>query len=425
MINSRLLITNFEEISKKLATKGVSRAQTELCLKRLNQRNQLIKDVEALRSQKNELSKKVGELINQKKDASQIKKNISALKLQLQKKEDEMTKAEIDFQNELLGLPNIPSDKTPLGSKPSDNVILDVQNFNPKDFENKTIPPHFEIAEKFQLFDQERAAKITGSMFMILKGQGAKLLRSLIAYGFELFENDYKELIVPSMVNSKTFTGTGHLPKFHEEAYHIEKDDFWLIPTGEVPLTALHQNEILKKEDLPLKYMTYTPCFRREAGSAGSDTRGLKRLHEFHKLELVKICCPEDSENELETLLADALRPIKELKLPYRVLDLCAGDLTFASARTYDIEIYSPGTNQWLEVSSVGLFTDYQTRRCHIRFRDENRQIRLPHSLNASGLATPRVWAAILENGLLPDGRIQIPEPLKPFMKADYMEPAG
>ncbi len=251
----------------------------------------------------------------------------------------------------------------------------------------------------------------------MLRGQGSKLLRALIDMAFKLNEDKYVEFVIPTFVNSTTFTGTGHLPKFAEDAYGILNEDYWAVPTGEVPLTGMHRDEILPADTLPRRYMTYTSCFRREAGAAGKDTRGMQRLHEFHKVELVRICSPNDVKSEFESLLVDAVRPIELLKLPYRIVDLCAGDLTFSSQRIYDIEVYAPGVDKWLEVSSVGIFGDFQMRRSNVRFRrSPDQKPEFPYALNGSALATPRVWAAILEHYVQPDGTVLVPEVLRDFM---------
>jgi seryl-tRNA synthetase len=248
-------------------------------------------------------------------------------------------------------------------------------------------------------------------------------LRALVAFGLDLHRDKYEELVVPHLVRRQTMVGTGHLPKFADDAYSTTLDDLWLVPTGEVPITGLHRDEILDPEDLPRRYMTYTVCFRREAGSAGKDTRGLQRLHEFHKVELVRLCLPEDAEQEFEELLGDAERIVQELRLPYRVVDLATGDLTFSSSRIIDLEVYAPGVDRWLEVSSVGNFTDFQARRGNIRVRVEGGGTRPIATLNASGAATPRLWAAIVEHGQQPDGRVLVPEVLRPYVGRELLEP--
>ena len=421
MINSRLLIEDLEGVKKQLSWKAVPANEVEEAARLVRQKNQFIKQVEQLQAQRNQFAKSIGEFLSQNETdkANEAKKQSTLIKDQLKELEDQLKQRSRELKSCLLRIPNLPDAGAPRGRSAKDNV--EVKKEVPENLGQITCPPHWDIGTELGLLDQERAAKISGSLFTLFCGSGAKLLRALIHLAYQLYQKDYTEFIVPSFVNSKTFTGTGHLPKFSGDAYHITQDDLWAIPTGEVPLTALHREEILSEKDLPLKYMTYTPCFRREAGSAGQETRGLQRLHEFHKVELVKFCHPEKSHEELNSLLEDALKPIKLLNLPYRVLDLCTGELTYASARTYDIEVYAPGIKQWLEVSSVGLFTDYQMRRCRTRFRS-GKKLLFPHSLNGSGLATPRVLAALLEHNYQKDGRVYIPEPLQDFMGCKYIE---
>ncbi|MGH3426853.1 MAG: serine--tRNA ligase, partial [Mycobacteriales bacterium] len=301
----------------------------------------------------------------------------------------------------------------PVGDDESANVVL--RYGGPEAVPAPELRPHWEVAGDLGILDVERAAKLSGSGFSVLRGDGARLLRALVSWGLDTHRGVYEELIVPHMVREQIMVGTGHLPKFADDAYTTTLDNLWLVPTGEVPLTALHREEILDPADLPRRYMTYTSCFRREAGSAGKDTRGMQRLHEFHKVELVRICLPENVEHEFAELLADAERTLTELELPYRVVDLCTGDLTFSSARIFDLEVYAPGVDRWLEVSSVGSFTDFQARRSGIRVRTEGgtRHVCL---LNGSAVATPRLWAAIVEHGQQPDGRVLLPEVLRPYM---------
>ena len=422
MIDQRLLISDLELCIQKLSRKAVPKEEILQAHKLVLEKNSAIKTVESFRHQRKQKSHEIGRLMAEKKleQAHQAKKQVGELKAALEQEENKLNELENKVKDCLLHIPNFPHDKAPNGESSKDNVEILRENFNSSFFNSKPFPPHWEIMENLDIFDQSRAGKVTGSMFAILKGSGSKLLRSLISFAFDIFEEEFTECVVPSFVNTASLTGTGQLPKFAEDAYHIEKDDLWAIPTGEVPLTALHQQEILREKDLPLKYMTHTPCFRREAGAAGQENRGLQRLHEFHKVELVKICKASQSEQELESLLKSALKPIQRLKLPYRVLDLCAKDLTFTSARTYDIEVYSPGTKTWLEVSSVGLFTDYQSRRSQIRYK-EGKQIYYAHTLNGSGLATPRVLAAILENYYIEKTKVKVPEVLIKYMGKEYL----
>ena len=422
MIDSKLLLNDLEACIHKLSRKSVPKQDILKAQKLTLEKNESIKKVEDLRREKNQCSQAIGDWIQKKETdkAEQTKQKVKELKLQLEKEEDKLQNLEEQLNKALLNLPNFPHESTPDGLSSKDNKEVLRENFDSEFFKSKRFPAHWEIMEELDIFDQKRAGKITGSMFAVLKGSGAKLLRALIAFAFDLFEEEYTEFIVPSLVNTASLTGTGQLPKFAEDAYHIEKDDLWAVPTAEVPLTALHREEILPVESLPLKYMAYTSCFRREAGAAGKENRGLQRLHEFHKLELVKICKPSEGEKELESLLKSALKPIQLLKLPYRVLDLCANDLTFSSSKTYDIEVYSPGTKTWLEVSSVSLFTDYQSRRSQIRCR-EGKKVFYAHTLNGSGLATPRVLAGLLENCYEQKGKVKIPIPLRPYMKQDFL----
>ena len=423
MIDHRLLLSDLEGCIKKLGRKGVLKEDVIKAKDLTVKRNQAIVRVEQLRQEKNKLSSEFSNFLA-KKDAAQIektKKRLSEIKQDTEKDKHILSLVEAEMETLLLNIPNFPDDNAPDGDSSKDNVEILRENFNEAFFQSKDFLSHWEIMDELDIFDQKRAGKISGSMFAVLKGSGAKLLRALIAFAFDIFEKDYTEYVVPSLVNSASFQGTGQLPKFAEEAYHIEKDDLWAIPTGEVPLTALHREEILHETKLPLKYMTCTSCFRREAGAAGHETRGLQRLHEFYKVELVKICKPSHSKEELQSLLQDALKPIKLLKLPYRVVDTCAKDLTFSSARVYDIEVYSPGVRSWLEVSSVGLFTDYQSRRSHIRCRAEDKHLFFPYTLNGSGLATPRVFAAILETYREKNGKVKIPSALVKYMGREYL----
>jgi len=244
-----------------------------------------------------------------------------------------------------------------------------------------------------------------------------------VQFGLDLHRDTYTEVVVPHLVRGPLMVGTGHLPKFADEAYNTTLDDLWLVPTGEVPLTGLHQDEILDPDELPKRYMTHTACFRREAGAAGKDTRGFQRVHEFHKVEMVRICTPATVEDEFEGLLADAELALKKLELPYRVVDLCTGDLTFASARILDLEVYAPGVDRWLEVSSVGNFTDFQARRGNIRYRDANGKTAPVNTLNGSAMATPRMWAAIIEHGQRSDGTVEVPEALVSYLGSRVIEP--
>jgi seryl-tRNA synthetase len=419
MLDQNLLINDHEETKRRLGRKGVPAEQVEELRDVIQRRKALVGEVDGLRAEINEKSKQVGELFQrgEKEEANELKKAVPGLKKELEVKEGEFKEVDDRRMHLLLRVPNLPEDNCPDGFSDDSNVILRMEGYNESDYEGKEFKPHWEIGEELGILDAERATKLSGSMFALLRGDGARLHRALIQFALELNKERNEEILPPHFVRPDMMQGTGTLPKFEEDAYRFRDDDLWAIPTGEVPLTNLHSGEILSIQELPKRYMAYTVCFRREAGSAGKDTRGMQRLHEFHKVELVRLCAPEQVQDEFELLVRDAERPLKQLGLPYRVLDLCGGDITFSSARVHDLEVYSPGTKSWLEVSSVGIFTDFQTRRGNSRFRrSEKDKPELLHSLNGSGLAAPRVWAAVVEHGYQPDGSIRIPEPLVPFM---------
>ncbi|MDP6336689.1 MAG: serine--tRNA ligase [Nitrospinaceae bacterium] len=419
MLDQNLLINDHEETKRRLGRKGVPAEQVEELRDVIQRRKALVGEVDGLRAEINEKSKQVGELFQrgEKEEANELKKAVPGLKKELEVKEGEFKEVDDRRMYLLLRVPNLPEDNCPDGFSDDSNVTLRMEGYNESDYEGKEFKPHWEIGEELGILDAERATKLSGSMFALLRGDGARLHRALIQFALELNKERNEEILPPHFVRPDMMQGTGTLPKFEEDAYRFRDDDLWAIPTGEVPLTNLHSGEILSIQELPKRYMAYTVCFRREAGSAGKDTRGMQRLHEFHKVELVRLCAPEQVQDEFELLVRDAERPLKQLGLPYRVLDLCGGDITFSSARVHDLEVYSPGTKSWLEVSSVGIFTDFQTRRGNSRFRrSEKDKPELLHSLNGSGLAAPRVWAAVVEHGYQPDGSIRIPEPLVPFM---------
>ena len=419
MLDQNLLINDHEETKRRLGRKGVPAEQVEELRDVIQRRKALVGEVDGLRAEINEKSKQVGELFQrgEKEEANELKKAVPGLKKELEAKEREFKEVDDRRMYLLLRVPNLPEDNCPDGFSDDSNVTLRMEGYNESDYEGKEFKPHWEIGEELGILDAERATKLSGSMFALLRGDGARLHRALIQFALELNKERNEEILPPHFVRPDMMQGTGTLPKFEEDAYRFRDDDLWAIPTGEVPLTNLHSGEILSIQELPKRYMAYTVCFRREAGSAGKDTRGMQRLHEFHKVELVRLCAPEQVQDEFELLVRDAERPLKQLGLPYRVLDLCGGDITFSSARVHDLEVYSPGTKSWLEVSSVGIFTDFQTRRGNSRFRrSEKDKPELLHSLNGSGLAAPRVWAAVVEHGYQPDGSIRIPEPLVPFM---------
>lgn len=318
----------------------------------------------------------------------------------------------------LLVIPNLPSPDAPDGLDEDHNVVVRVEGADPTSFAAHQRVPHWEIGEQFGLLDLTRGAKLSGSMFVMYRRAGATLVRALCQLALDRNADLFEEIRPPMLVRTETMVSTGHLPKFEEDAYHVERDDLWAIPTAEVPLTSLARGEILDGGDLPMRFMAHTSCFRREAGSAGKDTRGLLRVHEFDKVEILAYSTPEEAAELHAELLRRAESLLVELGLSYRVLDLCAGDLGASSARTFDLEAYAPGVDRYLECSSVSWFSDYQARRANIRYRPQaGGGTQICHTLNGSALAVPRVWAALVETHRQPDGSIVIPEVLRPYMR--------
>jgi len=425
MINSKLILQDFENSARLLERKGVSRNSLIELRGLLENRQDVERQLNDGRAEVNKISDEIGKLAltGKKAEMDQLRSQVPMLKSRVASLEVEKKRLDDESSYILLRLPNFPAEDAPQGATEKDNVVLRVHGYRPEDYEGKSYRPHWEVATDLGIYDSERAAKISGSMFALLRKDGSRLLRSLIRFGLDLNEARYEELTPPHFVRTETFTATGHLPKFEIDAYKLRDDDLWAIPTGEVPLMSLHRDEILTAEELPKRYMAYTVCWRREAGSAGKDTRGMQRLHEFHKVELLKLCRPEQIEVEFASMLQDAERPLQLLGLPYRVVDLCAGDLTFSSARIYDLEVYSPGVDRWLEVSSVGIFTDFQARRGNIRFRGEKGGTEFVHALNGSAMATPRIWAALIEHGQQQDGSVRLPDALVPYMGKSQIGP--
>jgi seryl-tRNA synthetase len=323
-----------------------------------------------------------------------------------------------ELRDRLLRIPNLPADDAPDGASEDDNVVVRVEHFDPDSYGEHQRVPHWEIGEQFGLLDLERGAKLSGSMFVVYRKAGAALVRALCQLALDRNADLYEEFRPPTLVRTETMISTGHLPKFEEDAYHLERDDLWAIPTAEVPLTSMARDEILDEATLPARMMAHTSCFRREAGSAGKDTRGLLRVHEFDKVELLAYATPEQALALHAEILARAESLLADLGLAYRVLDLCAGDLGASAARTFDLEAYAPGVGRFLECSSVSWFSDYQARRANVRYRPAaGKGTEICHTVNGSALAVPRVWAAVVETHRQPDGSILIPEVLRPYMR--------
>ncbi|HXH23919.1 MAG TPA: serine--tRNA ligase [Vicinamibacterales bacterium] len=379
------------------------------------QRRELLAQVEALRAEQNAASKKIGGA----KDPDERKRMIAEMKgvsARIDELQPRLSETEERLQAALLEIPNIPDAAVPYGESEDDNRVAQQHG---EEYTDAWRKPHWEIGEALGIIDFERGVKLSGSRFYVLKGAGARLQRALIAFMMDLHldKHGYTEVYPPSMVKEETMWHSGQLPKFRDNLYHDAEEDYWFVPTAEVPLTNLHGDEIIEPGTLPLHYVAYTPCFRREKMSAGRDVRGIKRGHQFDKVEMYTYCEPERSADELEKMLDDALDVCRVLGLRYRVLEICTADLGFNAARTYDIEVWAPGVQEWLEVSSVSNCTDFQARRANIRFRREpGAKAEHPHTLNGSGLALPRTMIAVIENYQREDGSIDVPEPLRPYM---------
>lgn len=360
-------------------------------------------------------SKEIGKLISQKKaeEAEAVKKEVAYNKAQIGNLNDQLLETEKELQNKLVQLPNLPSEQVPAGKTPEDNVVIKESGNKLK--LNAGANPHWDLIKKYNLIDFETGAKITGSGFPLYKGKGAKLQRALIHYFLDYnTERGYTEYLPPFMVNEASAYGTGQLPDKEGQMYHVTEDDLFLIPTAEVPVTNIYRDTILKESDLPLKMTAYSPCFRREAGSFGKEVRGLNRVHQFEKVEIIQIVHPEKSYTAFEEMVAHVEKLLQSLQLPYRILKLCGGDMGFTSALTYDFEVWSAAQERWLEVSSVSNFESYQTVRMKCRFKDVNGKTQPAHSLNGSSLALPRIVAALLENNQTEEG-IQLPQILHTY----------
>jgi seryl-tRNA synthetase len=418
MLDIRLLRENPESVKARLATRGPGHESTVEAVLALDvDRRAAETSLQGLQAERNRLSKEIGKLRAAKQDSSEAEADVKARSAEMQILSEKSEKLGADQQALLLNLPNLPQPGVPVGNDAAANPELRVWGekpavANPRD--------HVAIGESLGLIDPDRAAKLSGSGFACYTGAGARLERSLLNFLLDLHtrEHGYTEVSPPFLVRRECMVGTGQLPKFEDDMYGV--DGLFLVPTAEVPVTNLHREEILPVAQLPVKYVAYTPCFRREAGSAGRETRGLIRMHQFDKVELVKICLPENSAAELELLTADAERVLQLLGLHYRVIELCTGDLGFSAAKTYDIEVWAPGQNAYLEVSSCSNFEDYQARRMNLRFKgDKNR---FCHTLNGSGTALARLYVALLESGLQPDGSVALPPALQPYFGAEAIK---
>jgi len=423
MLDIKRIRENLEDIKKAMDRRGEKEFNLDEVVELDDKRKELLKEVEVLKNKMNVESKKIPQLIKEGKDITEDKANLKKLSDEIKSLDEKIKIVNDELEYKLLRIPNVPNKEVPQGETDEDNVEVRTWgeptkfNFNPK--------AHWDLGTDLGILDFETAAKITGSRFTLYKGLGARLERALINFFLDtnIGEQGYTEVIPPFMANKNSFLGTGQLPKFAEDMFKIEGLDYYLIPTSEVPLTNIHANQILSFDELPKNYTAYTPCFRSEAGSAGRDTRGLVRQHQFNKVEMVKIVAPEESYNELEKLTHNAEYLLQLLKIPYRVVKICTGDLGFTAAFKYDVEIWMPSYNRYVEISSCSNCEDFQARRAGIRFkRDKDSKTEYAHTLNGSGLAIGRSFAAILENYQQEDGSVIIPEVLRPYMGIDKIE---
>ena len=421
MISIEQIRSNTSLVKKKLAKKG-DKSSIDNLLDLDKEYRSLITNVNELRFERNTVSKKIAQL---KKNRQSAEKEINQMKevgKSISNIEKESNKIKELIDSLLLNIPNLPHDSSPNGVGYKDNKL--VREFGELKKIDYKIKNHIDLGRDLNLFDFDRAAKISGSGFPLYTNKGAKLERALINYMLDLHTSEfgYVEIFPPFLVNSKSPKTTGNLPKFSDDMYRIENDDLWLIPTAEVPITCIHKDEIISEKNLPIKYVSYSACFRREAGSHGKDTRGFLRLHQFNKVELVKFVKPEKSYEELEALTLNAEAVLKNLGLKYRVIELCTGDLSFSAAKCYDIEVWSPAEEKWLEVSSCSNFESFQARRGNIKYRKNDGKIDFLHTLNGSGVATPRLLVALLESHQNKNGSINIPKPLQPYFGSNLID---
>jgi seryl-tRNA synthetase len=418
MLDIRLLRDNPDIVREALARRGED-FNIERIIDLDMQRRQLLHEAETLRAQRNEVSKKLGKMAEK---PAELIANMRQLGERIDSLEKQVSDLEAQLEDYLLRLPNIPAPDVPPGGGAEDNIVVRSWGSSP-DFSFSPLP-HWELGERLGIIDFQRGVKLSGSRFYILKGVGARLQRALITFMLDLHtrEHGYTEIYPPFMVKRECMVGSGNLPKFADNLYHDDEDDFWFVPTAEVPLTNLHRDEILPPGTLPLYYVSYTACFRREKMAAGKDTRGIKRGHQFDKVELYKFTEPEKSDEELEKLVQDAEDVCRRLGIPYRVVQLCTAELGFAAQKAYDIEMWAPGCGEWLEVSSCSNCGDFQARRANIRYRPEpEAKPRFVHTLNGSGLALPRVVIAVLENYQQADGSVKVPEVLRPYVGVEVI----
>jgi seryl-tRNA synthetase len=416
MLDVKLLREDLTRVRERLATRGIEIAWDEFVYLDQQRRDALAR-IEKLKERKNRLSGEIGKVKKSGGDATALMGEVEEVSETIRQGEEPLAEIEARFEKLMLTMPNLPEPSVPAGRSAAENREVRRWRDPPQfDFPAKN---HWDIGEELGILDFTRAAKIAGARFVLYKDAGARLERALINFMLDLHtqKHGYREVLPPFLVNRDAMTGTGQLPKFEEDLFRVSEPDFFLIPTAEVPVTNIHREEMLEREQLPIRYVAYTPCFRREAGSYGQDVRGLIRQHQFNKVELVKFTEPEHSYDELEKLVADAETVLQQLQLPYRVVELCTGDLSFAAAKTYDLEVWLPGQSTYREISSCSNFEDFQARRAQIRYRKETKGKPIfVHTLNGSGLAVGRTLVAVLENYQQKDGSVVIPEVLRSYM---------
>jgi seryl-tRNA synthetase len=424
MLDIKFLRQNWEVVRRKMLERGQEMDFGPFVALDARRRD-ILQDVEGLRGERNTVSREVGEKKKRKEDASALIARMGEVSARIKELDEALKKTEDELGEIVMTIPNIPHESVAYGTSSEDNPVVRIWGEKRRfDFQPR---PHWEIGEKTNTLDFVRGAKIAGARFTLYRGLGAMLERAIINFMIDLhvWEHGYTEMLPPFMANSDSMTGTGQLPKFVDDLFKIEKTDYYLIPTAEVPVTNIHRDEILSEKDLPIKYVAYSPCFRAEAGSYGKDTRGLIRQHQFNKVELVKFAAPEASYDELEKLTANAEEVLKRLNIPYRTVSLCTADLGFSAAKTYDLEAWLPGQDAYREISSCSNFEDFQSRRASIRFRREGTgKLEFVHTLNGSGLAAGRTTVAVMENYQQADGSVLIPEVLMPYMRGIDRIPA-
>ena len=424
MIDLRLVRNEYDAVRAGLARRGIDLSELEQVAALDERHRYLTTERDAMRHEVKELSQKVGQL---KRDGRDAEAEEAAARSRTRGEQGKALAEEADsvaaeIHDLLLHIPNLPAADVPDGEDEGDNPVLRVENFDPDAYGDHQRVPHWKFAVEAGWLDMERAAKLSGSMFAMLRGPGASLARAMVQFGLDRNADRYEEIRPPTLVHSEVMVSTGQLPKFADDAYWLERDDLWAIPTAEVPLTSLASGEILDEADLPMRMMAHTSCYRREAGAAGRDTRGLLRVHEFDKVEILAYATPEQAPEIHAEILDRAAAAVAELGLAYRIVDICTGDLGQAHHRSWDVEVYAPGTDQWLEVSSCSWYSDYQARRANLRYRPtEGKGTRILHTLNGSALAVPRVWAALVETHRQPDGSVAIPDPLRPYLGRDIL----